>query len=287
MTSPESRVPSPGHDTAGEYERIAEAAAAVLDLAGSVPDVVLVLGSGLGDFTGRFGGARSLPYGRLPHWPESRIVGHEGRLVVGRVAGRLVAALSGRVHLYEGHHPRAVTFATRAMAHLGAPVLIVTNAAGGVNTSFTSGALMVIDDHINLLGANPLTGPNEDRHGPRFPDMTEAYSRRLRTLADEAAARIGVTLVHGVYAAVPGPSYETPAEIRCLRTIGADAVGMSTVPEVIAARHMGVDVLGLSCITNMAAGVGPAPLVHDEVMDTARRVRGQFAALLEAILETI
>ena len=287
MTSPESRVPSPDQDPSGDYDRVSKAAAAVLDAAGATPDVAVVLGSGLGDFAGRLAGARSVPYGRLPHWPESRVVGHEGRLVVGRLAGRLVAALSGRVHLYEGHHPRVVTFATRAMARAGVPAMVFTNAAGGVNTAFASGALMVIDDHINLLGANPLTGPNDDRIGPRFPDMTEAYSARLRALADEAAAAIGVTLVHGVYAAVPGPNYETPAEIRFLRTIGADAVGMSTVPEVIAARHMGVEVLGLSCITNMAAGVTSAPLVHDEVMATARRVRGAFAALLEAILEKV
>jgi len=294
VTSPESRrqesgLPRRSADgaEAGEHARVAEAAAAVLDAAGGTPDIAVVLGSGLGDFAGRLAGARSVAYGRLPHWPESRVVGHEGRLVVGRLGGRLVAALSGRVHLYEGHHPRVVTFPTRAMAHAGVRAMILTNAAGGVNTAFASGALMVIDDHINLLGANPLTGPNEDRFGPRFPDMTDAYSPRLRAVADEAAAAIGVPIVHGVYAAVPGPNYETPAEIRYLRVIGADAVGMSTVPEVIAARHMGVEVLGLSCITNMAAGVTSRPLVHEEVMETARRVHGEFAALLEAILEKV
>lgn len=285
MRNAESGRPGRDDDPSGEYERVSAAAAGVLDAAGAAPDVAVVLGSGLGDFADRLSGARSVPYGRLPHWPESRVVGHAGRLVVGRLAGRLVAALSGRVHLYEGHSAQVVAFPVRAMARAGVRVLIVTNAAGGVNAAFASGTLMVIDDHINLLGASPLTGPNEDRFGPRFPDMTEAYSPRLRAVADGAASAIGVTVVHGVYAAVPGPSYETPAEIRYLRTIGADAVGMSTVPEVIAARHMGLEVLGLSCITNMAAGIISRPLVHDEVMDTARRVGGEFAALLEAILD--
>lgn len=284
MAGSESRAASAA---SSDYDRLAEAAAVVRGALGETPEVAIVLGSGLGEFTERLGDARSIDYGRIPHWPESRVVGHAGRLVLGRVGGRLIAALSGRVHLYEGHDVRTVTFATRVMALAGVPVAIFTNAAGGVNLGFTRGALMVIDDHINLLGANPLTGPNDDRLGPRFPDMSEAYSPRLRRIADEAAAAAGVAVAHGIYAAVPGPSYETPAEIRCLRTIGADAVGMSTVPEVIAARHMGVEVLGLSCITNMAAGILPAPLVHDEVMETARRVRGQFAALLEAILERL
>jgi purine-nucleoside phosphorylase len=193
-----------------------------------------------------------------------------------------VAALSGRAHYYEGHDLATVVFGVRVFGRLGVRVIILTNAAGGVNTSFARGALMVIDDHLNLMGGNPLIGPNEDRFGPRFPDMTEVYSRRLRSIADEAAQAVGVPVAHGVYAALHGPSYETPAEIRFLRTIGADAVGMSTVPEAIAARHMGIEVLGISCITNMAAGVLPGPLVHDEVMETARRVAGQFIAVLEA-----
>jgi purine-nucleoside phosphorylase len=195
-----------------------------------------------------------------------------------------VAALAGRCHLYEGYDGQSVTFATRVVGLLGVKLLMLTNAAGGVNTTFSQGALMVIDDHINLTGHNPLAGPNDDRFGPRFPDMSAVYSSRLRGLADEAAKAGGVALAHGVYAALLGPSYETPAEIRYLRTIGADAVGMSTVPEAIVARHMGIDVLGISCITNMAAGVLPKPLDHAEVMDTARRVRGQFTALLEGII---
>jgi purine-nucleoside phosphorylase len=203
------------------------------------------------------------------------------------VAGRRVAALAGRAHFYEGHALDTVVFAVRVAGRLGVKQLILTNAAGGINTGFAQGALMVIDDHINMLGTNPLVGPNDERFGVRFPDMSEVYSRRLRDIAERAARDRGVPLSHGVYVAVHGPSYETPAEIRFLRTIGADAVGMSTVPEAIAARHMGMEVLGISCITNMAAGVLPQPLVHDEVMETARRVRGSFIALLEGIVERL
>src|SRR5207248_5835733 len=211
----------------------------------------------------------------------------EGRLVVGRTQGRLVAALAGRSHLYEGYDGQTVTFATRVLGLLGVKQLILTNAAGGVNTTFSQGALMVIDDHINLTGQNPLAGSNDERFGERFPDMTEVYSARLRAIADRAGKAIDLLLPHGIYVALVGPSYETPAEIRYLRTIGADAVGMSTVPEAIVARHMKMDVLGISCITNMAAGVLPQPLDHDEVMATAKRVRGQFIALLEAVIERL
>jgi purine-nucleoside phosphorylase len=211
-------------------------------------------------------------------------MGHEGRLVVGTLSRRRVAALSGRAHFYEGHDLQTVTFATRVMGRLGVKVLILTNAAGGVNVTLKPGTLMVMDDHINLLGSNPLVGPNEDRFGLRFPDMSEVYSKRLRAVADEIAREQNLPIGHGVYVAVHGPSYETPAEIRFLRMIGADAVGMSTVPEAIVARHMGVEVLGISCITNAAAGVLPQPLNHDEVMEVARQVRGRFAALLEGII---
>ncbi len=265
------------------FDRVREAAEALEARAGA-PDVAVVLGSGLGDFCERLQDAVTIPYDGIPHWPASRIIGHAGQLVAGSLRSRRVAALSGRVHFYEGHDLRTVTFATRVMAALGVRTLILTNAAGGVNTAFHPGALMVIDDHINLLGDNPLVGENEDRFGPRFPDMTEVYSRRLRALADEASRATGVPVVHGVYAALRGPSYETPAEIRYLRTIGADAVGMSTVPEAIAARHAKVEVLGLSCISNMAAGVLPQPLDHNEVMETARRVRKAFGALLEDVI---
>jgi purine-nucleoside phosphorylase len=266
------------------YDRVREAADAIRARVEDVPAIAVVLGSGLGDFAGTLTGPVSMPYGQLPHWPAARVVGHEGRLVVGRVKGRTVAALAGRSHAYEGHDAGTVTFGVRALGVLGVKTLILTNAAGGINTGFAQGALMVIDDHINLMGANPLVGPNDDRFGPRFPDMTEVYSSRLRRIADETGTAIALGLVHGVYAALTGPSYETPAEIRYLRTIGADAVGMSTAPEAIAARQMSVEVLGISCITNMAAGVLPQPLDHDEVMETTRRVRDRFAALLEGII---
>jgi purine-nucleoside phosphorylase len=272
---------------AGMFERVEAAAEAVRRRCGARPETALVLGSGLGDFAETLADAVVMPYGELPDWPASNVAGHAGRLVVGTVADRRVAALAGRVHLYEGHPLGAVVFATRVMGRLGVKELVVTNAAGGVNTAFGRGALMVIEDHINLMGANPLMGDNDDRFGPRFPDMTEVYSKRLRRLADEAAAAKGLSVVHGVYAALGGPSYETPAEIRYLRTIGADAVGMSTVPEAIAARHMGLEVLGLSCITNMAAGVLPQPLNHEEVLETTRQVRGTFIALLEGIIERL
>jgi len=266
------------------YDQVSEAADAIRSEVSELPSIGIVLGSGLGDFASVLGEPVTLPYDRLPHWPSSRVIGHEGKLVVGTRRGRRIAALAGRCHLYEGHDPRTVTFAVRALGLLGIKVLILTNAAGGVNTAFSQGALMVIDDHINLTGSNPLAGANEDRFGPRFPDMTEVYSARLRAIADAAGRAIDLPLRHGVYAALLGPSYETPAEIRYLRAIGADAVGMSTVPEALAARHMGIDVLGISCISNLAAGVLPEPLNHAEVLDTTRRIRGQFIALLEGIV---
>jgi len=250
-------------------------------------NLAIVLGSGLGDFTESLQDAVSIPYTDIPDWPASAVVGHAGKLVVGAIAGKRVAALSGRAHFYEGHAMLVTTFATRVIGLLGIRTLILTNAAGGINLNFKPGTLMVIDDHINLMGTNPLVGSNDDRFGPRFPDMTEAYSKRLREIADQAAAARGVSIAHGVYVALHGPSYETPAEIRYLRTIGADAVGMSTVPETIVARHMGMEVLGISCITNPAAGVLPKPLVHDEVMEVARRVRGEFSKLLEAVIERV
>jgi purine-nucleoside phosphorylase len=266
------------------YDQVKEAADSVRDRIRDVPSVAIVLGSGLGDFASTPEQAVSIPYEQLPNWPASRVIGHEGRLVVGRVKGKVIAALAGRCHAYEGHSQLTVTFAVRAMGLLGVKTLILTNAAGGINTAFKAGALMVIDDHINLSGANPLVGPNDDRFGPRFPDMSEVYSKRVRGIADDAARKLGVPLAHGVYVALMGPSYETPAEIRYLRTIGADAVGMSTAAEAIAARHMGMEVLGISCITNMAAGVLPEPLNHQEVMETARRVRDRFVALLEGVV---
>ena len=269
------------------YDRVEDAAAEVRSRCDALPETAIILGSGLGDFAGTLLDAIAMPYGDLPHWPASRVVGHAGRLVIGNVGRTRIAALSGRAHFYEGYDLGTVVFATRVMGRLGVKQIILTNAAGGINTGFAQGALMVIDDHINMLGSNPLVGLNDDRFGPRFPDMSEVYSARLRKIADAAAKAKSVPVSHGVYIAVHGPSYETPAEIRFFRTIGADAVGMSTVPEAIAARHMGIEVLGISCITNMAAGVLPQPLVHDEVMETARRVRGSFIALLEGIVERL
>lgn len=269
------------------FDKVTQTAEWLADKAGGAPDVAVVLGSGLGDFAETIREPQILPYADIPHWPASAVVGHAGRLVVGALAGRRVAALSGRVHYYEGHDFRTVTFATRALGRLGVRTLILTNAAGGINLTFKPGTLMLMDDHINLMGGNPLIGPNDERFGPRFPDMTTVYSRRLRDVAGDAARHRGLAVAHGVYVALHGPSYETPAEIRYLRTIGADAVGMSTVPEAIVARHMGMEVLGISCITNAAAGVLPQPLVHDEVMEVARRVQAEFAMLLEGIIERL
>ena len=269
------------------FERVEEAAASLRSRCGALPETAIVLGSGLGDFADTLLDAIATPYGEIPNWPASNVIGHAGRLVIGNVAGKRIAALSGRVHYYEGHDLGTIVFAVRVMGRLGVKRVILTNAAGGINTTFAQGALMVIDDHINFLGSNPLVGANDDRFGPRFPDMTDVYSTRLREIADEAARAAKVPVSHGVYIAVHGPSYETPAEIRAFRTLGADAVGMSTVPEAIAARHLGLEVLGISCITNMAAGVLPQPLDHNEVMETARRVRGSFIALLEAIIARV
>lgn len=268
-----------------EYTRVKAAADFVRARIPAVPDLAIVLGSGLGDFASTIADAVVLPYETIPGWPKSAVIGHAGKLVVGTVRGRLVAVLSGRSHFYEGHPMATVVFATRVVALMGIKTLLITNAAGGINTSFGQGALMVIDDHINLVGTNPLIGPNDERFGPRFPDMTEIYSKRLRVIANKAAAKANVGVTHGVYVGLHGPSYETPAEIRFLRTIGADAVGMSTVAEAIVAKHMGMEVLGLSCITNMAAGVLDQPLNHSEVMETAQRVKGGFIALIETIVE--
>ena len=272
------------------YDQVAAAAEFVRRKSPETPTIAVVLGSGLGEFASTLrghAGAASLDYAGIPNWPAAGVVGHEGRLVIGAAGGRRLAALAGRAHYYEGYDLATVTFATRVLGLLGVKQLILTNAAGGVNTAFEPGTLMAIDDHLNLIGSNPLVGPNDERFGARFPDMTEVYSTRLRRIADESAQTLGIALAHGVYAACHGPSYETPAEVRYLRLIGADAVGMSTVPEAIVARHMGMEVLGLSCITNLAAGVLPRPLNHDEVLETARRVRDRFIALLNMIVSRI
>jgi purine-nucleoside phosphorylase len=267
-----------------QYALVREAADHVRQRVGDLPQTAIVLGSGLGDFAATLGDAVTIPYASVPGWPAPTVIGHAGQLVVGEVRGHRIAVLSGRAHFYEGHPMASVVFAARVMGLMGVKTLMLTNAAGGINTSFSQGALMVIDDHINLMGTNPLVGPNDERFGPRFPDMTEVYSKRLRGVADAAAHANGLTITHGIYAGLHGPSYETPAEIRFLRTIGADAVGMSTVAEAIVARQMGMDVLGISCITNMAAGVLPQMLNHAEVMETAQRVKGAFIALLQEIV---
>ena len=266
------------------FEHVTEAADWLRGHGCAGADVAIVLGSGLGDFANGVGDARSIPYTDIPHWPASKVIGHAGTLVCGTVAGRRVLALSGRVHVYEGHDLHTVTFAMRVLGRLGVPRVVLTNAAGGISPNCSRGALMVIDDHINLMGHNPLVGANDERFGVRFPDMTHVYSPKLRAMADDTARALGLPLQHGVYVAVLGPSYETPAEIRAFRRLGADAVGMSTAPEAIVARHMGMEVLGISCISNAAAGVFPEPLLHEEVMATTQQVKGQFIALLEGIV---
>ena len=248
------------------------------------PQIAAVLGSGLGAFADALETATRIPYSRIPGFPLSTADGHAGHLVVGQSGGIAVAVMQGRVHLYEGYSPAEVVFPTRVLGRLGIRAAILTNASGGVNLSLKPGALVIVRDHINLLGRNPLIGPNDERFGPRFPDMTDAYSSSYRRAALEEAKRLGIEIREGVYAAVPGPSYETPAEIRYLRTIGADLVGMSTVPEVIAACHMGIRVLGISCVTNMAAGILDQPLNHQEVLDTGERVSRQFIGLLRAVI---
>lgn len=268
----------------GLYERLRTAAQAVRARCSIAPQVGLILGSGLGDYADHLARATAIDYGDIPYFPRSHVAGHKGRLVVGERAGAACVAMQGRVHLYEGHSAATVAFPARVLVALGAKVLIVTNAAGGVNPAWQAGTLMVIRDHIDLLRDHALRGPNDDRLGPRFPDMTAAYAPELRALVQRAASDLGVAVEEGVYAALPGPCYETPAEIRMLQLLGADAVGMSTVPEVCVARHMDARVIGISCITNQAAGISGAPLSHDEVTATAARVRATFEALLDGIL---
>ena len=265
-------------------QKVDEAVSAVRDRAGAVPDVAVVLGSGLGDFANRLRDAVTVPYGDLPHWPASKVIGHDGKLVIGTLGGKRVAALSGRAHFYEGHDLRTVTFAARAIARLGVKALILTNAAGGINTDLKPGTLMVMDDHINLLGSNPLVGPNEEAFGARFPDMTEVYSKRLRGLADTVAREQGLKIGHGVYVAVHGPSYETPAEIRFLRAIGADAVGMSTVAEATVARHGGMRVMGISGISNKANLDGETITLHEEVLAAGLTLVPKLTGLLTGML---
>jgi purine-nucleoside phosphorylase len=249
-----------------------------------VSKVGVVLGSGLGAFADTLDDRVETQYSAIPGWPASTAAGHAGKLVEGRIGHTAVIVLAGRAHLYEGYTARQVTFGVRELARRGVRNLVLTNAAGGINLGYKPGQLVLISDHINLMSANPLTGSNDDSLGQRFPDMSEAYSRTYREIARQAAAELGVTLEEGVYAALPGPSYETPAEIRYLRIIGADLVGMSTVPETIAANHLGMKVLAISCVTNMAAGILPQKLVHREVLETGARVRDTLVKLLRTVL---
>ncbi|MFZ3365541.1 MAG: purine-nucleoside phosphorylase [Candidatus Sulfotelmatobacter sp.] len=248
------------------------------------PRIGLVLGSGLGGFADSLTDAARIPFAEIPAFPRSTAIGHAGQMVIGKAGAVPVAVMQGRVHLYEGYSAQQVAFPTRVFGRMGIRAVILTNAAGGINLNYQRGALVLIRDHINLQGTNPLAGPNDDRFGVRFPDMTHAYSKQYRAIAREEAAKLGMTLHEGVYAALLGPSYETPAEISYLRIIGADLVGMSTAFEVIAARHMGIKVLAISCVTNMGAGIVDQPLSHQEVMETGERVKTSFEALLRAVL---
>ncbi|HEY0840151.1 MAG TPA: purine-nucleoside phosphorylase [Vulgatibacter sp.] len=266
------------------FDRVEASAAELRRRLGIEPKVAVILGSGLGGFADRLVGARAIPYADLPGFPASSVPGHAGRMVAGTLAGVPVAAMQGRIHAYEGHEPWLVAFPARVLCRWGARALVVTNAAGGVRAALRPGDLMRISDHLDLSGTNPLVGPNDERLGPRFPDLSGAYDPRLAAALYESARRAGVELKTGVYACLRGPSYETPAEIRMLRSLGADAVGMSTVPEVIVAAHMGVPVAGISCITNLAAGIGEQPLSHAEVAATAARTEARFSALLSGFL---
>lgn len=248
------------------------------------PRIAVVLGSGLGAFADELIGRTEIPYSSIPNWPQSTAIGHAGKLVFGCVSGKQVAVMAGRVHLYEGYTQAQVTFGVRVLAKLGIDTFVFTNAAGGINTEYARGALVLVTDHLNLQGSNPLVGPNDPELGPRFPDMSEAYNAGLRKTAKDVAAELGITLNEGVYAALLGPSYETPAEIRYLRAIGADLVGMSTVPEVIAANHMGRRCLAVSCVTNMAAGILPQKITHAEVLETGEMVRGTLVRFLKALI---
>jgi purine-nucleoside phosphorylase len=266
------------------YSRAEHAARTICARANVAPKTALVLGSGLGAFADEFEEPVRIQYQEIPGFVSSTAMGHAGRLVIGEVGGVPVLAMQGRVHYYEGYSLEEVTFPIRTFKLMGIETLILTNAAGGVDVELSQGALMVISDHLNLMGVNPLRGPNDERFGPRFPDMSEVYARDLQEMVVEEAKDLGITIRRGIYAALTGPSYETPAEIHMLRAFGADAVGMSTVPEAIVARHMSMKVLGISCITNMAAGISEEPINHDEVIETGQRVRSTFTQLLRRLI---
>ena len=266
------------------FDKAAEAADVISARTPLRPTLGIVLGSGLGSFAQKVEQPTAIPYADIPHFPQSTVPGHGGRLLIGTVSGVPVAVMQGRVHAYEGYSSDEVTFPIRVLGRLGVKTLVLTNAAGGINEAFRQGQLVLISDHINLSGRNPIAGPHDERFGPRFFDMSEAYSLRLRTLAKKAAEDMNLDLEEGVYVSVLGPSFETPAEIRAFRTMGADLVGMSTVQETIAARQMGIEVLGISCVTNLAAGIQATPLSHEEVLETGRAVEARLAELLTRLV---
>lgn len=282
--SPSRSNPVGGAD---EFVRAERAAKYIFSRTKLRPKIALVLGSGLGAFADEFSSATRIAYHQIPGFRRSTIEGHAGRLVVGKVGDVAVAAMQGRIHFYEGYSAREVVFPMRVLGRLGIRSAILTNAAGAINLDFNQGALVAIRDHLNFQGTNPLMGANDTRFGPRFPDMSEAYSKAYRDIARAESGKLGITLREGIYAALSGPSFETPAEIRFFQMAGADMVGMSTVPEVIVARHMGIQVLGISCVTNMAAGILDQPINHAEVLETAARVTGQFVALLRGVIPRI
>ena len=282
-----AKVPKAKSAALCEFDRAEAAAKFIRKQSPLRPKIALVLGSGLGAFADEFSSAKKIPYAKVPHFPQSTAIGHAGQLVLGKVDGVEVAGMQGRVHLYEGYPAQQVAFPIRVFSRLGVKAVILTNAAGGINLSYSQGALVALRDHINLQGANPLIGPNDDRFGPRFPDMTRAYDPEFRRFVAEAGRKLNLNLHEGVYLALAGPNYETPAEIQAFRSLGADLVGMSTVPEVLAARHSGLRVLGISCVTNMAAGVTGAELSAEEVLETGARVKNDFIALLKAVIPKI
>ena len=280
MSAAEAAKPKPGQD----FARAEIAAKFILGKTKLRPRIGLVLGSGLGAFANEIAGAARIDYKSIRNFPRSTAIGHAGRLVIGKVADVPVAVMQGRVHFYEGYSMREVIFPMRVMSRMGIRAVLLTNAAGGINENFKQGCLVVLRDHINLQGTNPLIGPNDERFGERFPDMTRVYWKPYQVAALQEGKRLGIEMAEGVYAALTGPSYETPAEIRYLRAIGADLVGMSTVPEAIAAAQLGIRVLGISCVTNMAAGILDRPITTEEVMETGERVKADFVALLRAVI---
>jgi purine-nucleoside phosphorylase len=274
-------------DSSALYERAQEAARLIRARTDVKVSVAVVLGSGLGAFAEELSEATAIPYEEIPGFARSTVQGHAGRLLIGKTGDAAVAVMQGRFHFYEGYSLQEVTFPIRVLKLLGIETLLLTNAAGTLNIEFTPGSLMVISDHLNLLGDNPLRGPNDERFGPRFPDLTSVYARRLQDLVIAEGKSMGVEVRRGIYAALSGPSYETPAEIHMMRSLGADAVGMSTVPEAIVARHMGMRVAGISCITNLAAGVSNAPIDHSHVMEVGERVRQSFTELLRRVVNQL